>query len=475
MIDLPGIINKYKRKKVIKYFTTTDPDKIESVSARLLLKAFKRVSENVPAYKDILNKHELDPSKITSVEKFKEFVPVVDKELLFTNYNIHELCLNGSLESMKTAMSSSGFSGNFSFGISTRNDFKKIEQSLDTTFDYMFGISEKRTFLVSTVAMGVKVSSSLAFAETSVRSDIALAIIKKFMPYFEQLILVGDPYFIKKVLEEGIQENIDWKKLNTNILFGGDWFSDSYRRYIEYLCGIDSEKIDDRVVLATMGITELDLNIFHESAYTVAIRKHAQKNKVLKDALFGPGVKTTPILFHYFPHRTYMESIPDKHGNNELVFSMLSSNLLMPFVRYNSKDAGNIYTYNHVIDVLKKYDLMHLSPDLKLPMVTVGGRNNRYVTHGGSKIFAEDIKQGLFENFDVARQISACFRLTNHNDEAEIHVQLNKNVKKSNKLYELIEEYVHKYLDTRIHCKIYEYYEYPFNMELDYENKLKFI
>ena len=89
--------------------------------------------------------------------------------------------------------------------------------------------------------MGVKIHTSLPLAETSVRSDMALAIIKKITRYFDQLLVVGDPYFIKRLVEEGIEEKIDWTKLNSSFIFGEDWFSESFRTYIENQTGIKAQ------------------------------------------------------------------------------------------------------------------------------------------------------------------------------------------------------------------------------------------
>ncbi|MFC2136881.1 hypothetical protein ACFLTE_01770 [Bacteroidota bacterium] len=460
--------NTRKRLKAIKYLKNIKSKKLIKLSEKSVIKAFKRASKRTVAYKEILISKNIEIAKIKNLRNFQENVPIIDKEQIFPNNNIDKLCLNGSITSIKSIFSSSGFSGIYSFGVNTKKNYKNISKSIDTSLEYLFQISKKKTFLISCIPMGVKVHTSLPIAETSIRSDMALSIIKKFSGYYDQIIIVGDPYFIKKIAEEGIEQQIDWSKINSSFIFGEDWFSQSFREYIENLTGMKPELNQERKVLATLGIAELDLNLFHESKYTIEIRREAQKNIALRQDLFGEG-NSAPILFHYFPHRTYMECI-----NGELIFSMLSPNLLIPLIRYNSKDSGKLYSYKHIETILKKHNLNHYIPDIKLPFVSVYGRKENYIIYKNEKIIPEDIKQSIFENLEVARLTTGYFRLSN--DEVNpIEIQLNKGIVDDKKIRQLFENQINKYLPVSLPVKLYTYESFPYAMELDYEKKFKFI
>ncbi len=222
---LTRFLQKRKRKKAINLLCTLAPEKIENFGKSLILAAFRRAAKKVPAYQKILKEHNLDYRSIKDIESYKKSVPVIDKRATFNRFEIDELCAGGTIKDMKLAMSSSGFSGTYSFGINTDYNQKTIADSIDTAMEYIFDISGRKTFLVNCIPMGVKVNTSLQIAEASVRSDMAIAIIKKFSHKFEQTLIVSDPYFLKKLVEEGNEEKIDWKKISASLIFGEDWFS----------------------------------------------------------------------------------------------------------------------------------------------------------------------------------------------------------------------------------------------------------
>jgi len=71
----------------------------------------------MPAYKNLLQTKGINYNEINTIEDFKTKVPIITKKDLFTAYDIADLCVDGNIDAMKVAMSSSGFSENFSFGI----------------------------------------------------------------------------------------------------------------------------------------------------------------------------------------------------------------------------------------------------------------------------------------------------------------------------------------------------------------------
>lgn len=376
---------------------------------------------------------------------------------------------------MKLAMASSGFSGIYAFGINTNKNYKTIAKSIDTALDYTFDISNKKTFLINCIPMGVKVHTSLKLAETSVRSDMALAIIKKFSSKFEQTLIVSDPHFLKKLVEEGNELGINWKKLNISLILGEDWFSESFRSYMAYLINLDLKNPCGRLIGATMGIAELDLNLFHESPCSINIRRYAQENDILRKILFGEDCKACPILFHYYPHRIFLEALPEEAKEKELIFSMLSPYMLIPLIRYNSKDKGKIFPYEKMKQILTDRGYEHLLPQLKLPMVAVGGRKERFLEVGNNRLYPEEIKQGLYEDFEVAFYTTGYFRLSKNKNSPKLEIQLKKGITITEELKRKFEKAVLKYSDIDLPVILYHYQDFPYGMELDYERKFRCI
>ncbi len=468
MNKLSEYLAKSGRRQAIKLLKTVDPAKLEAMAVKGVLPAFRRAAEKVPAYKKILAESNVDIRKVVDIDTFKNLVPVISKRDVFPRFDIEELCAGGSIKDMKLAMSSSGFSGVYSFGINTHYNQKTVARSIDTALDYVFDISGKKTFLISCIPMGVHVNTSLKISENSARSDMALAIIKKFCHKFDQTIIVADPSFLKKLVEEGNKEKIAWRKLGISLISGEDWFSDSFRQYLAHAIDINPDSPGGRLVGSTMGVAELDLNLFHESAYSVKLRHMVQQNPALCKALFGEELKAAPIIFHYYPHRIFLEVI-----DSELIFSMLSPHMLIPLIRYNSRDRGWILPYAHVKKTLQNFGYPELIPDLHLPMVAVGGRNDRYLEVNGIKVYPEEIKQGLYEDFAAAELTTGYFKL--NREAKKIEIQLQKGLIPTPEIQGRFNSCLLKYAGVQIPVEIYPYQSFPYGMELDYERKFNHI
>jgi len=466
---------QWERQRAIEILTTTDPQKIVAYGEKALIKAFHRVAQKVPAYKKLLQERGIDPRNVTSVETFKQLVPVITKEDIFPNNDVSDLCIDGRLDRMKNPMSSSGFSGVFSFGINTEQNLRNAEKSIDTALDYTFNISKRKTFIINCVPMGVKIPTSLPVADTSVRSDMALAIYKKFRDKFEQTIFVSDPHFLKKLLEDGIEQGMDWKTENVHLISGEDWFPESFRSYLGYILGTDWNDPRRGLIGATMGIAELDLNLFHESVHTIRIRRAAQEDSALRHALFGEGVEICPILFHYYPHRVFLEAISEGNETSELIFSMLSESLLIPLIRYNSKDVGTILSFNRVKEIFEHHNRKELVPELKLPLVAVGGRRKRCITFDGYALYPEEVKQGLYSDMQAASVATGCFKLSLVENRFLIELQLREGTEISIELETLFRNIIASQVRTDFNLRLYPYRQFPYGMGVDYERKFKHI
>ncbi len=472
MRKLKKIYIYWKRKKIIKLLSKSHPDAIKAYGEKRLIPAFKRAATRMPAYSKLLKTNKVNHKGINTIEDFQKNVPVFTKKDFFIDTPLDELCIDKNIQSVKSALTSSGFSGVFSFGMGTLYDQNQIIFSVDTILEYNFKISEKKTFMINCTAMGVKAPTSLPLAETSVRSDVALAILKKLSPYFDQFIIASDPHFLKKIIEDGVDQGIDWKDLTVNFITGQDWFSENFRLYLADYLGHDFNNPDRGILIANMGISELDLSLFHESADTILLRQELQKNTNLRKRLFGKNIKITPIIFHYYPHKIFLETTE----KNELVFSILNTKAISPLIRYNSEDQGYIWSYEEVKKILMEENCQQLIPELKLPLVSVVGRSNRTLTVHGNSVTPEEIKEGLYGDFEVAFSTTGYFRLSlKDNNEGRVEIQLKKGIKQTDKLKERFAKALLKYVDTDLEIQFYDYQDFPYAMELDYERKFLFI
>lgn len=468
-MSLKSKYESYRRKKILHYLRTSSPDKFEKMAKKKVIQAFSKACRSSPAYLNLISDSDLKPSDVSSLDQFSELVPITNKNNYFEQYSLAELA-GRNKNDIKLAMTSSGFSGSFAYGFSKEKSLRKGRMGVDTTLDYWFDIENRTTFLINCAPMGVHVETSLPIAEVSVRSDMALALLKKVSPTYDQTILIGDPNFLKKLVEEGTYLKLDWNKLNVSLITAQDWLAESLRSYLAGMLQINLDKQGHRGIYATMGMTELGLNVFHESKYTVALRRAVMKDKALRDKLVKSPMNYSPCFFHYYPFRTYIETI-EKNQLEEFLFTLLDQDAIVPIIRYQTGDKGELVTYEEINSVLAN-QYKNLLPDLKLPIGIMGGRINNALQHKGTFLFLEDIKEGLFSDSELANCITGLAGLKAINGVPQIQVHLKNGIKKNTSLNRKAEEAANIFLPIQTNVKLIEYYSLPDAVELNYEKKL---
>lgn len=470
-------VDARERKEVIEYLRHADPDELLRACAQEALEAFHRAAQRMPAYAKHLQKAGVDPAQVKTIDDFHRLVPILNKHNTFHIYDIDEMCLDGNLENVKSILTSSGHSGVFSFGVNTVQNLQNSARSIDLGLEYLFDVDEKRTLLINCLPMGVKVhTNTVVLAETSVRDDMVLAVVKKFSPKFDQTILVGEGSFLKKIVEDGREAGIDWKSLAVHLITGEEGIAENWRDYICSLLGTDPTDFDRSFVMSSMGVAELDLNIFHEVSETIRIRRLAHRDPKLRYALFGEGVETCPMFFIYYPHRTYVEVQGDPQRGH-LVISMLSPEMKIPLIRYDTGDLGRIYTRQQVGDTLKKcgYDAEKLLPEWQLPMVAVFSRGH-HITAGNEKVYPEEVKEAIYKDFSVAAAVTGNFKLSTTDAEGGVlEIQLKPGLQPSAELTQRLKDALAVYIKAPLDVRFYPYATFPYAMKVDYERKFVYV
>jgi len=465
---------KIQRKKILQLLRSVNPDNLIKASEKNVLAAFQRAAREVPAYKKLLDSLHINASEITTIEHFKKTAPWCDKYTTFHENNIENLCAGGNLEEVKSLLTSSGHSGVFSFGVNTLRNLKDSSRSIDLGLDYSFDISNKKTLLINCLPMGVKVNTGLIIAETSVREDMVWAVIKKFSPHFQQTILVGEGSFLKKIVEDGATQGINWSNGVFHFITGEEGIAENYRTYLARLLGINLQDPSRGMIGSSMGVAELDLNIFHETRDTIAIRRLAHANSNLRNELFGKDAKVCPMLFVYYPHRTFVEELPSGSGPDQIVISMLSPRMKIPLIRYKTGDLGRILPYPKVLEILKRFGLEKLAPDLKLPLIAVYGRG-QCVRYNNFTLYPEEVKEALYSDFSLASSLTGAFKLAKTDKGISLAVQLRKDSLLSDTLQNKFAAALRTFSDAPITIAFHSYYSFPHFMELDYERKFNYI
>ena len=468
--------NKQERREMIRLLQDTPPAHLAAMGVEDTLRAFHRCAERVPFYRALLDDARIDSAQVTDIASYTRLAPILDKNNTFALHRIRDLCMDGNLDDLRSLLTSSGYSGKFCFGVNTADNLARSSKSTDMGLQYIFDVDNRRTLLINALPMGVKVHTQAAvLAETSVRDDMVYALVKKFAAEFEQIILIGEASFLKMIIEDGHDyHGIDWTALRVHLITGEEGMAENYRTYVGSLLGIgDFDDPDQGIIMSSMGVAELDLNIFHETRETVQIRRLAHADPALRHALFGKGVDVCPMFFIYYPHRCFVEELPAPSEHRELALSMLSEEMKIPLLRYRSGDYGKLFSYHEVVETLARFG-HRIAPDLKLPFVAVSGRGQALSIPSG-KLYPEEIKEALYADHQIAALLTGAFRLSEQKGQPLVEFQMRKQKIAHAGAADDFRRHLAQYSRIIPEVIFYPYSAFPYGMETDWERKFRYL
>jgi phenylacetate-CoA ligase len=449
--------------EIIAFLRSAEPETIERMGEGALLAAFPGAAAEVPAYADLLARRGVDPASITDLDAFRARVPLVDKPSIFAAYPLHQLFRGGSVKGIKSFVPSSGLSGVFAFSGDTAEGFQIAARGADLALEYTLGFSKRPALVINTYPMGLQVPTSIAVANTGVNADVAIAMVKACAPYFEQLIVISQPLFAKRLFEEGIEQGVDWKARRTTLVAGGEGFVESWRTYVSGLLGIPNpDEPADTFVASTMGAGELGLNLFHEIPETIRIIRRAYRDRAFRTGLLGVDLPYTPHFFVYYPMRSFIEEVPVEGSPlGELAVSLVSADLPMPQFRYRTGDLIRIVPYRRLEVALRSHAPDLAPPALRLPCVAVFGRKGG-LDIGRRQIGIELVKEALFADPEVAGAVTGFFGMRARGPALELDVQLRPGRAPSSDLRDRLHASLERYAPgLPSHLRLFAYATFP--------------
>lgn len=451
-------------RETLAFLKSAEPEALELMGEAAVLESFRSAAAEVPAYQDLLARHGLDPAKIVDLESFKSQVPVTDKETTFLAYPLHELCRGGKIGGIKSVVPSSGHAGTFAFSLDTAEGVALAAKSADLAFEYVFEISRRPGLVVNCYPMGLQVPTSMAIANTGVSTDVALAVIKGLAPYFEQVIIVGQPLFVKRLIEDGLDQGMDWSRLRPSVVTGGEGFAESWRTYMSRLVGIeDADNPTTQLVASTMGTGELGVNLFHETPETIRIIRRAYRDPGLRQALFGHGLTHTPHFFVYYPMRSFVEQLPlAGWPGGDLAVSHTALDIPLPLIRYRTGDVVRLISYRRLEEILGRHAPALSLPGLRLPCAAMFGRRDALEV-AGTRLTVEMIKEALFLDEAVAHSVTGFFRVASETRGVRLEVQLREGVLRNSELEDRLAAALRASLPTAVACtpRLFHHPDYP--------------
>ncbi|MFZ4701965.1 MAG: hypothetical protein ACOYMG_18120 [Candidatus Methylumidiphilus sp.] len=436
-----------------------------------LLSAFRRAVEEVPAYRELCGEQAVRVGQIVDLESFSRLCPLLTRANTFDRFPIDRLCVGGQPGDLAQVLTSSGHggSGRFSFGLTGRQQVALNEYFIDLAMDGAFQVKSQRTLAVNCLPMGVLFTSQcMTVANTSVREDMAVALVRAFGEYYDQIILLGDPLFLKRLTDHAEEKSLEWSRYRVNAIIGEEIFGERYRGYIADRLCIGG----GRWVMASLGVAELGLNLCYETPATIALRQAAFDNPEFAYDLFGidPSRMALPMLYSFNPQRIFVESVtPDADGYGQMTVSMLDTGLTIPLMRYQTGDAIRLPDPVKVGETASRHGIP-IPCELPQTLLALKGRRGEGLPNGSH---VGVYKDALYADANAAGHFTGAFRLTFSNGRFDMHVQLNRTGAPPASL----EQSIRRAIPPSVQpdgVSLWAYGQFPFGMGLDYERKFTY-
>ncbi|MDO8517925.1 MAG: hypothetical protein Q7S26_01360, partial [bacterium] len=350
---------RYTPTEVLRMIRTRDAERWKHEQEKQMRGLFHAAAVRVPAYKDFLHKHHVNPSKITTPAHFTD-IPVTNKDNYLRQYPLAALCWDGTLERPIVFSATSGSTGKpFYFPHDSELEWQYsilVELFLEN------GEREGRegpTLVLITFGMGVWIGGlftyqafvmasergkNISILTPGVNKGEILHALRDLAPNFKQTIVVGYPPFVKDVLDDALLAGIPLRELNIRLLFAAEAFTEKFRDHIMHMTGIENAYLDTLNIYGTADIGAMA----YETPTSIFLRRAALENEIFFHALFGP-VEKIPTLAQYNPLFTNFEA-----HNGEI---MLTGDSTLPLVRYAVGDHGGVATYDDVARLAMSHDL----------------------------------------------------------------------------------------------------------------------
>ena len=421
------------------------------------LTLFQGSARTVPAYRDFLEKNNIKPEKIRTIEDFQQ-IPPMDKENYLRAYPYRDLFPNRIIPPVVSMSSgSSGMPFYWPRGDEQEENGGRMHEVI---FRDILRIGSERTLVIVCFSMGTWIAGAFTTASCrwlskqgytvttatpGIEKEDALALLRDLAPEFDRCILAGYPPFIMDVVTEARHRHIPIHDLKLNLLFAGENFSEKWRTTIHGLTGIKDPLAGS---VNIYGTADADI-CGHESPLSIFIRKEAAHNQKFARTFFNAAT-FLPTLVHYYPEKKFFEYV-----NDELIFTAQSG---IPLIRYNIKDRGRLIPNAHVKKILREFGLhneirKHNLDRWTLPLLTLGGRSDVALTFYALNIYPENIKAGL-EDRAVAKLVSGKFiartQLTHNGTHQKfiLHVELGRRHTSSSRKTKLVQTTLYKHLRT---------------------------
>jgi len=473
------IFARLSRRLIRAQLARTSPASLLKLGGKKALRCFQRAAGQSGAYRTLLEEAGVDPSRIRTVADFITHCPLLEKANTFRRFNISDLIAKDIRpERIASILTSSGHGANgYALGLSTRAQMTSTPAMIDLGLDMAFNTDRYRTLLINCLPMGVTFqSNAVCVANVSVREDMACAIVEQAGALFDQIILCGDPLFLKRLCDYSQAKGLDWGRYRMNVVIGEETFSESFRAYLATRLGINLDDDAGGMIGSSMGVGELGLNLFNETRETIALRRACSQSAALLADVCGASAGNGPLptFLGFNPLRTFAEIIsPDADGIGDLVITVLDLQAPVPLMRYRTGDRASLIDHHTLLTCIAKHALKCAPPSL--PVIALHGRAKDVLPDSWH---VDLFKSALYLQPDIARQLSGAFRIAIKDGRVSWKVQRAQDasadcLQTAAALKECILNMQGSHtLPLDVEC--FDYPKFPYGQSIDYERKFSY-
>jgi phenylacetate-CoA ligase len=373
------------------------------------VRLYRYASRRVPAYADFLSKHPHKGPLVAMRSVSLRDVPEMDKASYIKQYSLLEKVVDGVLPTAGVMFDeSSGSSGKPTSWVRGKRERRMTRRIMQVSFQHLIG--EGKPIILNTFSMGAWATgfnTSTCLLEVgrvkSIGPDKTKVIdtLLELGPGFDYVIL-GYPPFLRLLTES---TEIDWSQYKISAIYGGEGLSEAMRTYLlQYY----------QRVIGSYGASDLEINIAHESDFTIALRKALIDDAELRSKILKINRGIVPMVFQYNPYDYLFET----NEKGELLVTICRLYNLSPRIRYNIHDLGHatdFYDLKQTLVGAGRQDLVDLA-ELDFGVLFHYGRSDLSVDYNGAVVGPEEVRQ-IIENSDFRDKVNT-FRLVSYEDES---------------------------------------------------------
>jgi phenylacetate-CoA ligase len=303
----------------------TPPDLLEKVARLKAFLLIRAAIKKVSAYKKFLEERGFDIRKIKTFYDFKK-LPLTDKKNYFIKYGIEETLFKKTITQGYSWEHSSNYDPDVGLVFWPRflDEESKCLINLEFLLRYIYKCDKKRTLIVVGFVLGMwsageRISRfakqlaknknlKIAVATPGASRKIIVDFLKAVGRDYEQIILVGNPYFLRRVIEYGEKQKFNWRDFDIYLLTAGEGFPEDWREFVVKKIVPKKEKTDlliTKRLISILGLTETSGSFGTETPLANLIRRLFSRDAKLRKLFFG-DTDSLPMVFQYNPLESFL-------------------------------------------------------------------------------------------------------------------------------------------------------------------------